>query len=244
MSYTKIEWSDKTWNPVTGCAKISSGCVNCYAQKMAYRLQAMGSQKYSNGFNLTLHPDTLQEPLKWTKSSTIFICSMSDLFHEDVPFKFIDEIMETINKTKQHRYQILTKRPDRMFKYFNTRVAPFNVWLGVTVEDIEATPRIDILRELRSSIRFISCEPLIGDLGTLDLTNIDWVIVGGETGTRARFTRPEWVLSLLEQTKDQNIPFFFKQWGMWGSDGIKRSKKANGKTIDGQIYQMTPEIRI
>jgi protein gp37 len=241
MSFTKIEWTEKTWNPVTGCTPFSAGCANCYAKTLAHRLKAMGNPKYANGFSLTLHIDTLLEPLKWKKPSTIFVCSMSDLFHEDVPFNFIDRVMDIIIQTKQHRYQVLTKRAERMFEYFNHRVVPINVWLGVTVEDISATSRIDILKRLQTSIRFISCEPLLSDLGLLDLTDIDWVIVGGETGQYARSMRPEWVRSILQQAEIRNIPFFFKQWGSWGEDGIKRSKKGNGKAFDGKIFQMLPK---
>jgi protein gp37 len=243
MGLTKIEWTDKTWNPVTGCSQLSSGCLNCYAKTMAYRLQAMGMAKYINGFTPTLHINCLEEPIKWKQPHTIFVCSMSDLFHEAVPFSFIDKVIDVINQTKQHFYQILTKRVDRMLSYFNQTFVPKNVWLGVTVEDNVAKKRIEILKQLESSIRFISCEPLIGDLGILDLTGINWVIVGGETGVSARIMKPDWVRSILEQSKEQKVAFFFKQWGTWGSDGIKRTKKANGKSLDGKLFQMMPKLQ-
>jgi protein gp37 len=201
MGFTKIEWTDKTWNPVTGCSQISPGCANCYAKTMANRLQAMGMQKYINGFAPTIHVNTLAQPFQWKQPHAIFVCSMSDLFHEAVSFDFIDKVMDTINNTKRHCYQILTKRPERMLSYFTKSTVPTNVWLGVTVEDSEAKTRIDLLKKLDCSIRFISCEPLIGDLGIIDLTCIDWVIVGGETGAKARIMKPEWVYSILRQTK-------------------------------------------
>jgi protein gp37 len=240
MKTTKIEWTDKTWNPITGCTKISQGCVNCYAETMSRRLKAMNQAKYANGFNLTLHENCLQEPLQWKKSHNIFVCSMSDLFHKDVPFEFIDKIVNTIKKTPQHRYQILTKRAERMLEYFQDREIPKNAWLGVTVEAQTSKTRIDILRILNAPIRFLSCEPLIEDLGTLNLDKIDWVIVGGESGSCARPMKEEWVLSIKEQTEQQGSAFFFKQWGTWGADGIKRNKHKNGKLINGKIYQEMP----
>lgn len=244
MRTTKIEWTDRTWNPVTGCTKISDGCANCYAETLAHRLKAMGVVKYSNGFVPTLHEETLNEPLKWKNPHTVFVCSMADLFHEVIPFSFIDKVMGTIMKSKHHRYQILTKRADRMKEYFNQSVIPENVWLGVTVESVETKSRIDSLRSLPSAIRFLSCEPLIEDLGELDLDKIDWIIVGGESGVKARPMQPEWVRSIMNQANDQEVAFFFKQWGTWGSDGVKRNKKANGKTLDGKIIQMLPELKI
>lgn len=240
MKTTKIEWTDKTWNPITGCTKISQGCLNCYAETMSRRLNAMGLEKYSNGFNLTLHSDCLDEPLQWKKSHNIFVCSMSDLFHKDVPFEFIDKVMMTIKETPQHRYQILTKRAERMAEYFQSRDIPGNAWLGVTVEVQSSKTRIDILRNLNAPIRFLSCEPLIEDLGILNLNNIDWVIVGGESGSKARPMKEEWVISIKEQAESQGSSFFFKQWGTWGSDGIKRNKHLNGKMIKGKIYQEMP----
>lgn len=241
MRTTKIEWTDKTWNPITGCTKKSAGCSHCYAEVMARRLKAMGLDKYRNGFELTLHQDDLEEPLQWKKPHNIFVCSMSDIFHENVPFEFVDRIMNTINQTQQHRYQILTKRSERMAEYFKTREIPQNVWLGVTVECPSSKKRIDDLRGLDASVKFLSCEPLIEDLGTLNLENIDWVIVGGESGPLARPMKPEWAVAIKQQVEQQGAAFFFKQWGSWGSDGIKRSKHANGKLLQGEVIQQMPE---
>lgn len=240
MKTTKIEWTDKTWNPITGCSKVSSGCLNCYAEVMSKRLTAMGVEKYINGFKLTLHDSCLSEPLGWKKPATIFVCSMSDLFHQDVPYEFIDKVIDVIESTQHHRYQILTKRAENMFKYFQTRKVPKNAWIGVTVDVQSSKPRIDFLRKIPATIHFLSCEPLLEDLGVLDLENIDWVIVGGESGMRARVMKEEWVLSIKEQVEEQGSSFFFKQWGTWGSDGIKRNKKANGKLINGEIHQEMP----
>lgn len=242
MGTTKIEWTDKTWNPITGCTKISAGCAHCYAEKMAVRLQAMGVSKYVNGFSPTMHDKALLEPYKWKQSHNIFVCSMADLFHESIPFDFIDKVMTTIQQTKQHRYQVLTKRASRMVEYFSQAIIPENVWLGVTVEVEQSKQRIDFLKKLSAPIRFLSCEPLLEDLGQLDLSGIDWVIVGGESGAHARPMKPEWVRSIYTQTKEQRVAFFFKQWGTWGSDGIKRNKKANGKVLDGKIIQIMPEL--
>ena len=242
MRTTRIEWTDRTWNPVTGCTKLSTGCAHCYAETMAHRLKAMGVAKYANGFIPTMHEDALGEPLKWRQPHTIFVCSMADLFHESVSFDFIDRVMNTIQQTEHHRYQILTKRAARMEDYFTQSVIPENVWLGVTVEAIEAKSRIDSLRGLPASVHFLSCEPLIEDLGKLNLSGIDWVIVGGESGVQARPMKPEWVRSIMNQTEEQKAAFFFKQWGTWGSDGVKRNKKANGKALDGKIIQMMPEL--
>jgi len=242
MRTTKIEWTDKTWNPVTGCTKLSTGCKNCYAEIMANRLNAMGVGKYTNKFTPTVHADVLDEPLRWKQPHTVFVCSMADLFHEAVPFEFVDKVMDTIQQSEHHRYQILTKRAERMAEYFSQADIPQNVWLGVTVESPTEKFRMDSLRGLQSAIRFISCEPLVEDLGELDLTDIDWVIVGGESGLKARPMKPEWVHSILHQTEEQGAAFFFKQWGTWGADGIKRNKKTNGKALDGKIIQMMPEL--
>jgi protein gp37 len=240
MKTTKIEWTDKTWNPVTGCTKRSIGCANCYAENMARRLCAMGQEKYKNGFQLTLHEDILGEPLYWQNPHTIFVCSMSDIFHEKVPFDFIDKVMNTIMETPQHRYQLLTKRDKRMAKYFETRTVPENVWLGVTVEATAIKERIDTLRTIPATIRFLSCEPLLEDLGEIDLSDIHWVIVGGESGTKARPMKEEWVLNIERQALSNGSAFFFKQWGTWGADGVKRSKYANGKLLKGKIRQALP----
>lgn len=240
MKTTKIEWTDKTWNPITGCSKISQGCANCYAEAMSHRLKSMRIKKYANGFDLTLHEECLSEPLSWKHPHTIFVCSMSDLFHKDVPFSFIDKVLDIINRTPQHRYQLLTKRADRMAEYFLTHDVPHNAWLGVTVEAQSSKPRIDCLRILDAPIRFLSCEPLIEDLGELDLSNIDWVIVGGESGPFGRPMKEDWVLNIKQQSDAQGAAFFFKQWGTWGCDGIKRDKHKNGKLINGKVYQAMP----
>ena len=200
----------------------------------------MGMEKYANGFDVTLHEECLGEPLAWKQPHTIFVCSMSDLFHKDVPFEFVDKVMNTIRLTPQHRYQLLTKRAERMAEYFLTHDVPENVWLGVTVEAQSSKSRIDCLRVLDAPIRFLSCEPLIEGLGELDLSNINWVIVGGESGLHARPMKREWIDSIWEQAEAQGCVFFFKQWGTWGSDGIKRSKHKNGKLIDGKVYQAMP----
>ena len=244
MKTTKIEWTDKTWNPITGCTKISAGCANCYAEIMSKRLQAMKQDKYKNGFILAMHNNVLDEPIKWKKPHTIFVCSMSDLFHENVPFSFIDKVVETIKSTPQHNYQILTKRANRMAEYFSDKSIPKNAWLGVTVDIASSKSRIDFLRNLNAPIKFLSCEPLLEDLGDMNLDGIDWVIVGGESGAKARPMKEEWVQSIKVQTEKQGSAFFFKQWGTWGSDGIKRNKKANGKLINGKVYQAMPTLNI
>ncbi len=240
MAETKIEWTDKTWNPITGCTKKSEGCAHCYAEVMARRLKGMGQVKYRNAFKLTMHPEDLDEPKKWRGQHNIFVCSMGDLFHEDVPFEFIDQIMNTIRATPQHRYQILTKRAERMEMYFQSRQLPVNAWLGVTVEVQRTKPRIDHLRHLPATVRFLSCEPLLEDLGDINLDGIDWVIVGGESGTQARPMKEEWVLNIKRQAEDAHTAFFFKQWGTWGCDGVKRNKHLNGKLLRGEIVQQMP----
>ena len=240
MRTTKIEWTDKTWNPITGCSKKSTGCQHCYAEVMSRRLKAMGLSKYANGFSVTLHYELINEPYKWKQSHNIFVCSMTGIFHEDVPFDFVDNMFDVIRKTDQHRYQILTKRAERMAEYFETREIPDNVWLGVTVEAQSSRFRIDYLRNLQASVKFLSCEPLVEDLGELDLTGIDWVIVGGESGPHARPMQEDWVLKVRKQVEEQKARFFFKQWGTWGADGIKRNKHANGKLLKGEVIQEMP----
>ena len=243
MSTTKIEWTDATWNPVTGCTKTSEGCAHCYAEVMARRLKAMGTEKYKNGFKVTLHEDALNEPKKWHKPRNIFVCSMSDLFHKDVPFEFVDKVIQVIKDTPQHRYQLLTKRAERMKDYFMTREVPKNVWVGVTVELQTSKSRIDALRTIKNApIRFLSCEPLLEDLGELDLTGIDWIIVGGESGLQARPMKEEWIKGIKAQCDAANKTFFFTQWGTWGSDGVKRDKHKNGKQLDGKVCQAMPEV--
>ena len=243
MRTTKIEWTDKTWNPITGCTKKSAGCAHCYAEVMTRRLNAMHLDKYKNGFELTLHENELEQPLKWRGTHNIFVCSMSDIFHENVPFSFVDKIINVILQTPQHRYQILTKRAERMAEYFSNKIVPNNVWLGVTVECKETKNRIEYLRTLKASVKFLSCEPLLENLGDLDLTGIDWVIVGGESGLKARPMKEEWVLDIKQQVEKQKSVFFFKQWGTWGSDGIKRNKCKNGKLLNGKIFQEMPIVK-
>lgn len=240
MKTTKIEWTDKTWNPITGCSKYSAGCVNCYAEIMSNRLKAMGIPKYKNAFSITMHLNCLDEPKKWKRSCNIFVCSMSDLFHENVPFDFIDKVLHTISSCPQHRFQILTKRAARMAKYFSTRKVPSNTWIGVTVENIQAKSRIEHLQSINAKIHFLSCEPLIEDLGLLNLDNIQWIIVGGESGSSARRMKQSWVENIKQQADFNGIPFFFKQWGTWGPDGIKRSKNKNGKLFNGEVVQIMP----
>jgi len=242
-SKSHIEWTEFTWNPATGCTKISPGCKYCYAETMAERLQAMGAPGYQNGFKMTLHPDRLTQPMQRKKPAIYFVNSMSDMFHEEIPFDFLDRMFDTIRKTPQHIYQILTKRPERMEEYFKTRTVPDNAWLGVTVEDKKyGLPRIDILRRIDAKIRFLSIEPLLEDLGQFDLSGIHWVIVGGESGAKARPMKAEWVEPIRQQCLSSDVPFFFKQWGMWGEDGVRRSKSANGRLLKGKKYDGVPTL--
>ncbi len=242
---TQIEWTEQTWNPTTGCTKVSAGCKHCYAELMAKRLKAMGANGYDNGFKLSLMHDRLEQPLKRKKSTTYFVNSMSDLFHENVPFDFIDKVFDVITETPRHNYQILTKREDQLIKYFKDRVVPDNVWLGVSVENIkEGLPRIDVLRKIPAKIRFLSIEPLLEDLGKVDFSDIHWVIVGGESGSKARKMKKVWVESIQKQCDEQDIAFFFKQWGTWGADEKKRNKHQNGKLLNGKPYQNYPNISV
>ena len=241
-----IEWTQQTWNPVTGCDKVSPGCAHCYAETMARRLASIPGSGYDNGFSVSTHYDRLRLPHKHKRPTMFFVCSMSDLFHEDVSFFFIDAVMRTIAETPRHTYQILTKRPARMVDYFDLRQAPDNVWLGVSVENKKhGVPRIDKLRRAAACnaaqpIRFLSCEPLLEDLGKLNLEKIGWVIVGGESGARARPMAPEWAHNIRKQCNAAKVDFFFKQWGRWGEDGIARGKKKNGRTLGGWIYDTIP----
>jgi len=242
MNKTKIEWTEQTWNPTTGCDKVSAGCKNCYAENMAKRLQAMGASGYENGFRLSLMEHRLEQPTKRKTATTYFVNSMSDMFHENIPFSYIDKIFNTIKKTPQHRYQILTKREKRLKKYFESRKVPKNVWLGVTVENItEGIPRIEKLTEIDAKIRFLSIEPLLEDLGNIDLKNIHWVIVGGESGNRARKMNESWVENIKNQCKKQDVAFFFKQWGTWGADGKKGNKQDNGRLLQGRTWDSMPQ---
>jgi len=240
---SQIEWTEQTWNPTTGCTKVSAGCKHCYAEVMAKRLKAMGANGYQNGFNLSLLPERLTQPLKRKKPTTYFVNSMSDLFHEDVPFEFIDKVFDVIKETPQHRYQILTKRENQLLAYFDGKVVPDNVWLGVSVENIkDGLPRIDVLRKISAKIRFLSIEPLLEDLKVVDFTDIHWVIVGGESGPKARAMKEKWVLNIQSQCDAQNVAFFFKQWGTWGADGVKRNKHKNGKLLNDGIHHNYPQV--
>lgn len=243
---SKIEWTEQTWNPVTGCTKISPGCKYCYAEVMAKRLKAMGAPGYENGFNtITLMYERLDQPLHRKKPTIYFVNSMSDLFHEAVPYDFIDRIFDTIRATPQHAYQILTKRAERMNEYFQTRQVPDNAWLGVSVEDKKyGIPRIGYLQAIKAKTRFLSIEPLLEDLGRFSLKGIHWVIVGGESGVKARPMEESWVLKLRDQCQRNEIDFFFKQWGSWGQDGVKRNKSANGRQLQGQVWDMIPAVAI
>mgnify|MGYP000888739363 FL=1 len=239
---TKIEWTEKVWNPSIGCTKISDGCKNCYAESFAKRLQSMGMEDYKDGFKFKILPHRLNEPLKIKKPQKFFVNSMSDLFHDDMPDEYLNQIFDVINQTPQHTYQILTKRVENMYIYFQNHNVPQNVWLGVTVENSKYSYRIDFLKKINATIKFISFEPLIDSAGKIDLTDIDWVIVGGESGYNGRPMKPEWVNEIYLQCQEKNIPFFFKQWGTWGSDGIKRNKKANGKLFQDKIIQEYPKL--
>ena len=235
MATTSIEWTESTWNPVTGCTKISSGCANCYAERMARRLKAMGTPKYANGFKVTIHEDCLTEPYSWKKPKVIFVNSMSDMFHENIPLEFIKKVFNVMNNNPQHIFQVLTKRAELLLKYSTELNWASNIWMGVTVEDFKAKRRIDYLRQTKAAVKFLSCEPLISDLGELNLEKINWVIVGGESGPKSRPIKEDWVLDIYQQCKDSDIPFFFKQWG-----GV--NKKKNGKELKGEIYQEMPEM--
>ncbi len=232
---SSIEWTESTWNPVTGCTKISVGCKHCYAERMAKRLHAMGQPNYRNGFKVTCHPDTLGLPLKWKKPQMIFVNSMSDLFHRDVPAAFIDELFFTMNEARWHCFQVLTKRAGRLAQLAGRLKWTGNIWMGVTVETDTYVDRIDQLREVPAAVRFLSLEPLLGPLPNLDLTGIDWVIVGGESGPGARPIKEEWVTDIRNQCLASKTPFFFKQWG-----GVQ--KKKTGRLLDKRTWDEMPEI--
>jgi protein gp37 len=238
---SKIEWTEHTWNPMTGCTKLSPGCKNCYAEVLAKRLKAMRTPGYENGFKVALHHQRLNEPLKRKRPTIYFVNSMSDLFHEKIEYSFIDAIFDTIQNTPNHHYQILTKRPDVMLDYFADRKVPENAWLGTSVENKKhGLPRIPILRKIDAKIRFLSIEPLLEDLDEFDLSDMDWVIVGGESGPKARPMRAEWARSIQRQCEAKGIPFFFKQWGSYGDDGVRRAKASNGRTLDGRTWDELP----
>jgi len=243
-SQSNIEWTEQTWNPATGCDKVSAGCKNCYAEVMAGRLKAMKASGYQNGFKLTLQPHRLDQPLKRKKPTVYFVNSMSDLFHEDIPDDYIDRVFEIIRQTPHHTFQILTKRAYRLPEYFSDRQCPSNVWLGVTVEDKKhGVPRIKYLQKINASVRFVSVEPLLEDIGPVDFSGMHWVIVGGESGSKARPMLSEWAENIRLYAKVAGAAYFFKQWGTWGADGIKRAKQQNGRKLNGMIYDEYPEIR-
>ena len=231
---SKIEWTETTWNPVTGCTKISAGCANCYAERMALRLKAMGQARYANGFRVTCHDDVVERPLTWKKPQIIFVNSMGDLFHEDVPFEFIQRVFDTMAKCPQHIFQILTKRSVRLAQTARHLPWPENIWMGVSVENAESVERISDLQRVPAVVRFLSCEPLLGELGALPLEGIHWVIVGGESGYGARTMKIEWVNSILTQCQTHHVKFFFKQWG-----GVR--KKRAGRLLHGKTYDNLPE---
>lgn len=249
---SKIEWTEQTWNVSAGCNKVSQGCKNCYALTLHKRLTKMGATAYQDDFfTFKVNPEALNKPLKRQKPTMYFVNSMSDLFHEKMPFDFLDRVFDTIRATPQHTYQILTKRPERMAEYFKDRKVPDNAWLGTSVENQATKHRILTLRSINAHVLFLSIEPLLEDLGTLEnldwyseigILPINWVIVGGESGTGARQMQKDWVLMIKRQCDEKQIPFFFKQWGAYGEDGIKRSKKANGRHLDGIIYDAMPNV--
>jgi len=238
---SKIEWTEQTWNPVTGCVKVSPGCKHCYAEVMAKRLQAMGAPGYDNSFKLSLLPERLEQPLQRRKPTMYFVNSMNDLFQERIPESFIDRVVEVIKATPHHTYQLLTKRSAEMRDYFASCPVPDNLWLGVSVGDRKyGVPRIADLQAIRARTRFLSIEPLLEELGALSLRGIRWVIVGGESGPGARPMRKDWVLNIRNQCEDSGVDFFFKQWGAWGPDGVRRSKKVNGRLLEGKVWDSIP----
>ena len=236
MAQSSIEWTEMTWNPTTGCNKISAGCKYCYAEVMTRRLHAMGIEKYKDGFKVRVHEDALDVPYSWKKPKVVFVNSMSDLFHPEVPFEFIEKVFEVMNNTPQHTYQVLTKRADRLYELHHRLNWTNNIWMGVSVENEKVVDRIDFLRETNAATKFLSCEPLIGPLANMNLTNIDWVIVGGESGRKARLMKENWVLDIQRQCLDARVAFFFKQWG-----GV--NKKKTGRELGGRTYDEMPAIK-
>ena len=239
-----IEWTEITWNPVTGCDRVAAGCDNCYALALAKRLKAMGAAKYQNdgnpatsgpGFGVTIHPKSLSQPFRWSGSRVVFVNSMSDLFHARVPIGFIRDIFDVIRDTPQHTYQVLTKRAHRLERIADKLDWPKNLWMGVSVESADVTDRIDQLRRTSARTKFLSCEPLLTALPDLDLTNIDWVIAGGESGPRARPMEPWWVTDIRDKCTAVGVAFFFKQWG-------GRTPKANGRELDGRTWDEMPQL--
>ncbi len=235
MAQSSIEWTEMTWNPTTGCDKISAGCKYCYAEVMTRRLMAMGIDKYKDGFKVKTHEDSLMTPFEWKKPKVVFVNSMSDLFHPDVPLQFIKKVFHVMNETPQHTYQVLTKRADRLFEIHEQLNWTPNIWMGVSVEDERVTHRIDFLRQTNAQTKFLSCEPLIGSLMNLNLFGIDWVIVGGESGRKARPMEEWWVWDIKQQCQEQEALFFFKQWG-------GTNKKKAGRELAGNTYDEMPSV--
>ena len=233
MSKSAIEWTEHTWNPVTGCDKVSPGCDNCYAERMAIRLHAMGSSRYSNGFQVTLHQDKVTEPLRWVKPRMVFVNSMSDLFHPDVPAAFIEEVFGVMTQATRHTFQVLTKRPQRAASVLAGQTIPAHIWIGTSIENDSYVFRTNHLRRIDVPIRFLSCEPLLGPIPRLDLEGIAWVIVGGESGPGHRPMAIEWVREIREKTFEAGAAFFFKQWG-------GHTPKAGGRTLDGAEWNQWP----
>lgn len=236
MAQSSIEWTEMTWNPVTGCTKISAGCKHCYAEVMAKRLQAMGVEKYKDAFKVTLHEDALKIPYTWKKQKIVFVNSMSDLFHPKVPLLFIQKVFKVMNENPQHTFQVLTKRAERLFEVHQELKWSHNIWMGVSVENEKVISRIDLLRETSARTKFLSCEPLIGPLHNMNLTSIDWVIVGGESGRSPRAMSEDWVLNIMDQCSAANVAFFFKQWG--GSNKKKSGRLLNGRTYDEMPFRL------
>jgi len=237
VARSAIEWTESTWNPITGCTKISPGCKHCYAERMAARLKAMGQPNYVNGFRLTLHEHVLEAPLHWKRPQTIFVNSMSDLFHREVPFAFISSIFDVMANAPHHRFQVLTKRSKRLLELSSKLPWPSNVWMGVSVESSDYVFRIDHLRETGACVKFISFEPLLGPISDLDFEGIDWAIVGGESGPKARHMEPEWVREIRKHCLSAKVPFFFKQWG-----GV--NKKRAGRVLDGRTWDQMPTVGV
>ncbi|MCY4365039.1 MAG: phage Gp37/Gp68 family protein [Chloroflexi bacterium] len=231
---SKIEWTEVTWNPVTGCTKISHGCKNCYAERLAKRLQAMGVQKYRMGFEVALHPEVLGQPAHWHKPRHVFVNSMSDLFHQAVPTEYVQAVFNVMSKYPQHKFQVLTKRPARVRHLHRELEWAPNIWLGVSIESERWTDRLIHIKETDAAVKFLSLEPLLGPLPNLDLSGIDWVIVGGESGPGARPLHPEWVREIRDNCVRNDVPFFFKQWG-----GV--FKKRTGRTLDGRTWDEMPK---
>ena len=239
---TSIEWTTATWNPLTGCTKISPGCAHCYAERMSHRLRLMGQPNYANGFDLALHERMLDQPLKWKKPQSVFVNSMSDLFHKDVPVEFIRRVFGTMRRAHWHQFQVLTKRADRLEELSPLLPWPDNVWQGVSVENADYAFRIDHLRRTGARTKFLSIEPLLGPLPDLDLTGIDWAIIGGESGPGARPVRKEWITDVIRQCEAADVPVFFKQWG--GTNKKKTGRELDGRTYDGKPRPLAQRISL